>query len=208
MFGSFTEQWPHTNKSKRNPTRIHVRWQHAVCYATVEAILHARPWHPRHSQDAKTLNESDKGGTKLTEPDNVPPIVMYHAYDDRNCPINDTVEFFRSVKNRRPNQKIVIEEVRFIVETDGRLVASEDVGHGFDHDSTGIKTFIARYIARIDYHWFQRGNDISHETSIEDIEKIMRLKDTVQNAEENARSRLLESGLKDSLNYVTGKIYT
>ena len=85
------------------------------------------------------LDMVDDWANHRIRPKQFPPIFIYHAPDDINCPIEDTRKFIENCEEIWPRKykrgrRIVLEEVTELIDKDGGDGFSTQVGHGFDQN--------------------------------------------------------------------------
>lgn len=103
--------------------------------------------------------------------DLLPPIVMYHGYDDTNCPIADTEMFKSFLVKYYPSRYVDGDTVvlHTVTQLEGKLtlnhkkeivrVTSKPVGHGFDYDlERKREPFLKEAYGKIQNFWIENAS--------------------------------------------------
>lgn len=125
--------------------------------------------HFDHGPPTKDVCDSLERADLLSEHvhhDSLPPILMYHGYDDENCPLRNTMKFRDMLVQRYPSRYVDGQTVLLweVTELNGRRVLndrseierlhSEQVGHGFDYDlEMEREPFLKEVYGQIQHFW-------------------------------------------------------
>lgn len=98
--------------------------------------------------------------------DSLPPILMYHGYDDESCPFRNTMKFRDMLVKKYPSRYVdrTTGQLWEVTELNGKGVVnhrgeiervhSKQVGHGFDYDlQMKHEPFLKEAYGRIQKFW-------------------------------------------------------